>query len=56
MADLGVDLGDLAARADELRRDGATALFLAVDGGPGAVIAVADPVIDPAWVHLDQAA
>ncbi|MDO9713808.1 heavy metal translocating P-type ATPase [Paracraurococcus lichenis] len=44
MADLGVDLGGLAARADELRRDGATALFLAVDGGPGAVIAVADPV------------
>jgi Cu+-exporting ATPase len=44
MADLGVDLGDLGTRADELRRDGATALFLAVDGRPGGVIAVADPV------------
>jgi Cu+-exporting ATPase len=43
MADLGVDLGDLGTRADELRRDGATALFLAVDGKPGGVIAVADP-------------
>jgi Cu+-exporting ATPase len=44
MADLGVDLGGLAAKADELRREGATALFLAVDGNPGGVIAVADPV------------
>jgi P-type Cu+ transporter len=44
MADLGVELGDLAARADELRREGATALFLAVDGKPGGVVAVADPV------------
>jgi Cu+-exporting ATPase len=44
MSELGVGLGDLSAKADELRRDGATALFLAVDGGPGAVIAVADPI------------
>jgi Cu+-exporting ATPase len=44
IADLGVTLGDLATRADELRADGATALFVAVDGRPGAVIAVADPV------------
>jgi Cu+-exporting ATPase len=44
MADLGVELGDLAARADELRRDGATALFLAVDGTPSGAVAVADPV------------
>ena len=44
MADLGLELGDLAERADALRTDGATALFLAVDGRPGAVIAVADPV------------
>jgi Cu+-exporting ATPase len=44
MADLGVNLGDLSARADELRREGGTALFLAVDGKPGGVIAVADPV------------
>ncbi|MDR3532286.1 MAG: heavy metal translocating P-type ATPase [Rhodopila sp.] len=44
MADLGLGLGDLATKADELRRDGATALFLAVDGRPGGVIAVADPI------------
>jgi len=44
MADLGVDLGGLAAQADELRREGGGALFLAVDGKPGGVIAVADPI------------
>jgi Cu+-exporting ATPase len=44
MRELGVELGDLAAKADELRREGGTALFLAVDGKPGGVIAVADPV------------
>ncbi|MCO6417916.1 copper-translocating P-type ATPase, partial [Siccirubricoccus sp. KC 17139] len=44
MQELGVELGELAARAEELRREGGTALFLAVDGRPGGVIAVADPV------------
>jgi Cu+-exporting ATPase len=44
MTDLGVDLGGLVARAEDLRREGGTALFLAVDGGPGGVIAVADPI------------
>ncbi|SDB21255.1 Cu+-exporting ATPase [Belnapia rosea] len=44
MQELGVELGELTAKADELRREGGTALFLAVDGRPGGVIAVADPV------------
>ncbi len=44
MAELGIDLGSLAGQADALRRDGATALFLAVEGAPAGVIAIADPV------------
>ncbi len=44
MDELGVSFGVLAHRADELRRDGASALYLAVDGKPGAVIAIADPI------------
>ncbi len=44
MADAAIDLGDLAAKADALREDGATALFLAVDGMAAAVIAIADPI------------
>jgi P-type Cu+ transporter len=44
MADLGIAFGDLDWRADELRGDGATALFLAIDHKPGGVIAIADPI------------
>jgi len=44
MAGLGIKLGDFEHKADELRSDGATALFLAVDGKPGGVIAIADPI------------
>lgn len=44
MRDQGIVLGDLEARADELRREGATALYAAVDGGAGGIIAVADPI------------
>ena len=42
--DLGVASADLESRADALRRDGATAMFVAVDGRPAGIIAVADPV------------
>jgi P-type Cu+ transporter len=42
--DLGVASADLEARADKLRREGATAMFVAVDGRPAGIIAVADPV------------
>jgi P-type Cu+ transporter len=44
MADCGVALGDLQERAETLRRDGATALFVAIDGQAAGVIAIADPV------------
>jgi Cu+-exporting ATPase len=39
-----IDVGVLAAAADRMRAKGATALFVAVDGRPGGVIAVADPI------------
>jgi Cu+-exporting ATPase len=41
---LGVTPGALAERAETLRRDGQTAVFLVVDGRPAGLIAVADPV------------
>jgi P-type Cu+ transporter len=44
LAELGVDTSVLAAEAERLRGDGATAIFLAVDGKPAGVIAIADPV------------
>ena len=41
---LGVHSASLETRADELRRDGATAMFVAVDGRAAGFIAVADPI------------
>ena len=40
----GIDVTALEADAEGLRREGATALFAAVDGGAAGVIAVADPL------------
>ncbi|SOR30649.1 cation transporting P-type ATPase (fragment) [Methylorubrum extorquens] len=40
----GVDVSTHAVEADELRRDGATAIFAGVDGRVAGVIAIADPV------------
>jgi Cu+-exporting ATPase len=54
MADLAVSFGDLVAKADVLRGDGATALYLAVDGKPGAVIAIADPIKSSTQAALDS--
>jgi P-type Cu+ transporter len=44
MAELGVGLGALGAEAESLRGDGATAIFLAADGKPAGIIAIADPI------------
>jgi P-type Cu+ transporter len=42
--DIGISHTELAKRADDLRANGATALFLAVDGTAAGVIAIADPI------------
>jgi Cu+-exporting ATPase len=42
-ADLNIEIGSLQTRAEELRRDGATVIFVAVDGKAAGLIAVADP-------------
>ena len=44
LAESGVDLRAVAAEAEPLRRDGATAIFVAIDGKAAGVIGVADPV------------
>jgi Cu+-exporting ATPase len=40
----GVDTTALAAEADGLRQDGATAIFAAIDGKPAGILAIADPI------------
>jgi Cu+-exporting ATPase len=42
--ELGFDMGGMTAEADALRTDGATAIFMAVDGQPAAILAIADPI------------
>ncbi|HUN45978.1 MAG TPA: heavy metal translocating P-type ATPase [Stellaceae bacterium] len=44
LQEIGASSAALDAAADELRREGATAMFVAVDGKPAGVFAVADPV------------
>ena len=44
LAERGADASPLAEKAEALRRDGATVVFVALDGAAAALIAVADPV------------
>ena len=44
MADQGVDAAPLAERAGQLRDDGQTVMFVAVDGRPAGLLGVADPI------------
>jgi Cu+-exporting ATPase len=44
LSDIGIASADLETRANDLQREGATAIFIAVDGRPGGIIAVADPI------------
>jgi len=41
---LGIDASALASTADDLRRDGATAIFAGIDGELAGIFAIADPV------------
>jgi len=42
--DLGVDPGELATKAESLRADGQTVMFVAVDGRAAGLVGVADPI------------
>jgi len=46
MDESGVDAGALQTRADQLRQEGQTVMYLAIDGKPGGLIGVADPIKD----------
>jgi Cu+-exporting ATPase len=52
MAHLGISVDQLATDADAARRNGATAVFLAVDGRLAAFLAVSDPIKDSAPAAL----
>jgi len=43
-AELGIELGDMVQRAEALRRDGQTVMFVTLDGQPAGLLGVADPI------------
>src|SRR5690606_19220030 len=53
MRGAGVDVQALAGRAEALRRDGASVMYLAVDGGLAGLVAVADPIKPDTPAALD---
>ena len=53
MIDANVAIDALTSQADAARRDGATALFLAIDGRAAGVIAIADPIKATTQVAID---
>jgi Cu+-exporting ATPase len=48
----GIDVLPLTAQADELRRDGATAIFAGVDGRVAGILAIADPIKETTFEAL----
>jgi Cu+-exporting ATPase len=44
LEETGIDTAALEAQADALRQDGATAIFVGVDGAAAGILAIADPV------------
>ena len=54
MREAGVDAAPLAAQAEALRADGASVMFLAVDGQLAGLLAVADPVKDSTPEAIEQ--
>ena len=51
--ELHIDAGDLPGRAEELRRDGQTVMFVAVGGKAAGLVGVADPIKESAVEAID---
>ena len=54
MAEEGVDVGGLLPQAESLRAEGASVMFLAVEGRAAGLVAVADPVKDSTPAALEE--
>lgn len=51
---LGIDIGGLGKRADELRHDGQTVMFLVIDGNTAGIMGVADPLKESTAKAIDD--
>ena len=54
LAEHSVDVASLVQAADDLRREGATAIFVGVDGRSAGIIAIADPIKPSTPVALSE--
>ncbi len=53
MEDLGLDRGELIAKADVMRAEGKTAMFVAIDNKPAGLIGVSDPIKETTQQAID---
>lgn len=53
LTSLGIDVSGLLGRADELRAEGATAVYVGVDGQAAGILAIADPIKETTAAALD---
>lgn len=44
MQELGIDVSVLSSQADEMRKEGATVIYITIDRKPAGLIAIADPI------------
>lgn len=54
MRELGVDDSQFLSQADPLRKEGATTMFMAVDGKAAAILAVTDPIKESSFNAIKQ--
>ena len=54
MEEKSIDVSSLSAQADDLRSDGATVIFIAVDGKVAGLLAIADPIKDSTLEAIKQ--
>jgi P-type Cu+ transporter len=44
LREANIELGPVAGEADQLRQEGATVIFVAIDGAAAGVVAISDPI------------
>lgn len=54
LSDNGVDIAELTSKAEKLRAEGQTVMFVAVDGKPAGLLGVADPIKESTVEALSQ--
>lgn len=54
MAELKIDVASLEKQGDELRQDGATVIFAAVDGKVAGLLAIADPIKETTYQAIRE--